>query len=235
MNIVNQFPSILPIGDNQIQVFFDDNKFRFDNENFWFYNICFQEKIFIFSSKTIDLFYVWSPLKIEFKDNGCIKNEIYFNQSKLGFVGLLNKGVGRIKYELDKNFINFVDLMIDSSENLLSVKEKEYINFISKMPASFARTAFLGKISIPNKSLFANQKEGVLYLVELDGCLKIGFSTNIDERLKAYKTSSFIVKLLAIRSSNISEEKAIHKKINNSQEKYAKDRLEELLKLFTKI
>lgn len=55
-----------------------------------------------------------------------------------------------------------------------------------------------------------NLKFKMLYLVELDGAYKIGYSENIKSRMNSFKTSSFIVELLDTRDGEFKEERLLH-------------------------
>ena len=51
----------------------------------------------------------------------------------------------------------------------------------------------------------------MLYLVRLDGYLKIGYSTNVANRIKGFMTTSLNVELLATREGELFHEKEMHK------------------------
>lgn len=59
-----------------------------------------------------------------------------------------------------------------------------------------------------------------LYLVKLDGCLKLGYSDNIQKRIANYKTSSNKVELLAKNYGTPQIEKMIHRELGGKGEKY---------------
>lgn len=85
----------------------------------------------------------------------------------------------------------------------------------------------------PKKS--APKKQGYIYLVELDGCLKLGFSTSLKERVSSYKTGSVSVTLIAQKQGTMAEEKRIHRELKgNLSEKYPKERKEEILNRYFK-
>jgi hypothetical protein len=61
---------------------------------------------------------------------------------------------------------------------------------------------------------------GFMYAVQLDGFLKVGFSTNVESRINSYKTSSRVVELICVEPATLKKELAYHKKHNNGSEKY---------------
>ena len=71
------------------------------------------------------------------------------------------------------------------------------------------------------KKLLDNRSnKGYIYIAELDGCIKVGFSKNVTQRLNSYKTSNMNVKLLYSVRSTFGKEKAFHTIYNNGKEKY---------------
>lgn len=52
-------------------------------------------------------------------------------------------------------------------------------------------------------------RKGLIYLVELDGCLKVGFSTNLNQRLKTFKTCNSKVNLIAKKEGLMADEQEI--------------------------
>jgi len=85
----------------------------------------------------------------------------------------------------------------------------------------------------PNKC--TKKANGYIYMFELDGCLKIGFSTNIEKRAKAFSVSNNKVDLLYYKKATLQQELCFHRKHNNSSEKYPLDRKNELLSLLKTI
>lgn len=54
----------------------------------------------------------------------------------------------------------------------------------------------------------------MLYLVKLDNTYKIGFSSNVEERMKSFKTTHIVVEVIATREGTITEEKCLHRLCN---------------------
>ncbi len=73
--------------------------------------------------------------------------------------------------------------------------------------------------------------KGFVYAVKLDGCIKVGFSKDVEQRLKAYRTGSFSVELIYTAIATQNEERQFHKKYNSNQEKYDLEAISELFKL----
>lgn len=61
---------------------------------------------------------------------------------------------------------------------------------------------------------------GFMYAVQLDGFIKVGFSTDVKSRINSYRTSSKVVDLICVEPATIKQELAYHKKYNNGSEKY---------------
>lgn len=55
----------------------------------------------------------------------------------------------------------------------------------------------------------------MLYLVRLDGCLKIGYSNDIPNRIKSFQTSCLNVEFIASREGTVIEEKKMHELCSN--------------------
>ena len=55
----------------------------------------------------------------------------------------------------------------------------------------------------------------MLYLVKLDSYYKIGYSDNIEQRLKQFEPTHIEVKLLSTKFGNRSDEKELHKLCKN--------------------
>jgi hypothetical protein len=72
---------------------------------------------------------------------------------------------------------------------------------------------------------------GFIYAVKLDGCVKVGFSQDVYQRLKAYSTGSYTTEIIYTKSATQSEERQFHKKYNNNQEKYDIKRTADVLRL----
>lgn len=64
-------------------------------------------------------------------------------------------------------------------------------------------------------------KSGFMYVIQLDGCIKVGFSTDVDERMKQFESTSMRVDLLHKVPALLSQEKEFHKLFNNKSEKYS--------------
>lgn len=76
---------------------------------------------------------------------------------------------------------------------------------------------------------------GFIYLVELDGCLKMGYSTNPAERIKGYKTSSYKTNTIKIVEGNKTSEQYLHRFLYSCSEKYDKSREAELVEAMERI
>jgi hypothetical protein len=63
-------------------------------------------------------------------------------------------------------------------------------------------------------------KQGFIYVIQLDGCIKVGFSTDVDTRIKQFETTSMRVDLLHKVPALLSQEKEFHRLFNNKSEKY---------------
>lgn len=76
---------------------------------------------------------------------------------------------------------------------------------------------------------------GRFYLVDLDSCLKVGYSVNPERRIKTYRAQYQDPKTLFIgtKSISISTEIAFHVKHNGGSEWYSVDREQELLAALT--
>lgn len=64
------------------------------------------------------------------------------------------------------------------------------------------------------------EKQGFIYVVELDGCIKVGFSSDWQRRIKQYKTGSLETVVLLVIKGTIAQELAFHRKYNQGKEKY---------------
>lgn len=73
--------------------------------------------------------------------------------------------------------------------------------------------------------------KGYIYVCVLDGCIKVGFSTNVQRRLKSYRTSNTKVELLFTREGTLLEERLFHKKYNGGLEKYELGRETKVIEL----
>lgn len=235
MNIITPLPKYLLIENEKIEIKNTQGKYYFTNDLFCFYNILFQEKLFLIKHIKCLKYFLWSPIKINFCGNGFIKNNIYLSQSKNGLIGIKHFNLNIINYSLTVPPFEILDLIIHGSQNLMNEQEQKYMETILNLPSDFRKAAFYGKISTPVVNCNQKQNKGFLYLLELDGCLKIGFTRNLAKRINSYKTGNIKVILLAFRKSTLTEEKEIHKRLNNGQEKYKKTRLEELLNIFGQI
>ena len=111
------------------------------------------------------------------------------------------------------------DEIYDSHTKILNPKNHQYL-FTSAMYLS----KFWNKISqkIETKAKLIVSKIGFIYVVELDGYIKVGFSKKVNQRLKSYKTSSVKVNLIYKTRATIQDEKAFHRIYNKSIEKYQK-------------
>jgi hypothetical protein len=67
-------------------------------------------------------------------------------------------------------------------------------------------------------------QRGHIYAVKLDGCIKIGFSSDWRKRIKMYEVSSFRVEILFTKPAFQTQEMSFHKQHNNGSEKYTLDR-----------
>ena len=132
------------------------------------------------------------------------------------------------------NFVDYIHLKYNLDTDKL---------YKLSFPKNDLYTAFLLKdllseckpISKTNKQYIEPEKLGDIYMLELDGCIKIGFTTNIESRIATYKTSSRLVKLLYKTSGTIKQEKLFHKLNNQGEEKYNKEDYPYLLKKLFKI
>lgn len=63
-------------------------------------------------------------------------------------------------------------------------------------------------------------KPGFMYVIQLDGCIKVGFSTDVKARMQQFESTSMRVDLLHKVPALLSQEKEFHKLFNNKSEKY---------------
>lgn len=76
---------------------------------------------------------------------------------------------------------------------------------------------------------------GMIYAVELDGCIKVGFTTNFKSRMRAYRTANKQVDLLWSGRGYMYDEKQFHKHFNKGNEKYDKTDRANLIKNLNRI
>ena len=82
----------------------------------------------------------------------------------------------------------------------------------------------IGESNVATTNLRKTRKprstSGFMYAIQLDGFIKVGFSSNVQSRMSSYKTSSRVVDLICTEPASIKQELAFHKKYNNGSEKY---------------
>lgn len=80
----------------------------------------------------------------------------------------------------------------------------------------------LDKKELQNEITIENQlaKDGYIYVIDLDSFVKVGFSCDIKQRMRQYKTSNIKVNLVKKFKGTLNQEKEFHRQFNNGSEKY---------------
>jgi hypothetical protein len=76
---------------------------------------------------------------------------------------------------------------------------------------------------------------GYIYLVELDGCLKLGYSTNPNQRIKGYGITSYKTDAIKIMEGNSRSELYLHRFLYSDSEKYDKSRKSEIVEAMERV
>ena len=76
---------------------------------------------------------------------------------------------------------------------------------------------------------------GYIYLVELDGCLKMGYSGDPEQRINSYKISSYKVNTIKIVKGNKISEQYLHRFLYSCSEKYDKSREFEVVEAMERV
>jgi hypothetical protein len=121
------------------------------------------------------------------------------------------------RFEYDDDWYNRLERFIDSNHEGLQGLFIEHSFW--KSPEHFIA------INRSNETTFIKpskpkSKKGHMYAVQLDGFIKVGFSTNVRSRINSYKTSSKVVDLICIETATIEQELEYHRKHNKGSEKY---------------
>lgn len=63
-------------------------------------------------------------------------------------------------------------------------------------------------------------QDGYIYVVQLDSFVKVGFSRNVEQRMKQYQTSNLNVNVIKKFKGTLSQELDFHRQTNGGSEKY---------------
>lgn len=136
---------------------------------------------------------------------------------------------------------------LDERDDLISLDQQTRMNKLVNQSCSgaglqslFAQSFLLNTVSGYNAKPKLDSeclntkpvKSGWMYMAQLDGCIKIGYSNDPENRVQSFSTSNMSAKMLHKKKATIQDEKAFHKLHNNGKEQYDNSRLTELVNLF---
>jgi hypothetical protein len=162
--------------------------------------------------------YVPIPCDINSAIEFCVLGKL----ASVSAMSSLNKVLGQsclLNKSLQNRLINSYTLLSDTSKRLPKVKDTT-LDAKKKKSSSVPSTPSIKKSSsvpkIPSSTFNTRIPgmpigcDGFIYLVRLDAHLKLGFTRNIDLRLKSFETTSLRVELIKSIPGSLQDEKYLH-------------------------